>query len=294
MRKRALIYSTLLLFAFNACKQSEKTYTATVFESGVSLGALSNPAIDEASGMDASIVNQGKYWTHNDSAGEPRIFLIEENGQYLGSALLEGIVNRDWEEISTGPGPEENKNYVYIGEIGDNEARYQYKLIYRIEEPLINKGDEVHVTVVDSIKFQFSDGQRDAEAFFIDQKSKDLYLFSKREKQISVYTLPYPQRTDTISIAKKLLTLPVTQITATDYDANTGELLMKNYDSVYYWKRQDQETLLAMMKRKAIVLPYEAEPQGESICFTSNGNGYLTVSEKKKGIEPVVLFYKRK
>ena len=294
MFRLSVILICLLFFALSACKQAGQAYTSGVFDAGVSLGTLSNPAIDEASGMDASIVNQGKYWTHNDSAGEPRIFLVEENGQYIGSVLLKGVVNRDWEEISTGPGPDENKSYVYIGEIGDNEARYPYKFIYRIEEPVIKQGDEVMITGIDSIKFQFSDGQRDAEAFFIEPQSKDLYLFSKREKQISVYSLPYPQRTDSITVAKKLLTLPLTQITAADYNASTGELLMKNYDSVYYWKQQDQESILLMMQRKAIVLPYEAEPQGESICFTANGNGYLTVSEKKKGIVPAVLFYKRK
>jgi hypothetical protein len=291
MRYLTCFFSVVLL-ALNACKPSGKI-DPTLFENGKSVGVLSNAKIDEASGLDASTANQGKYWTHNDSAGEPRIFLVEQDGAYIGSAILKGVKNRDWEDISVGPGPDDKKTYVYIGEIGDNEAIYPFKYIYRIEEPSLIKGDEVVIDNIDSIKFQFSDGARDAEALFIEPKSKDLYIFSKREKQINLYTLPYPQRTDTILVASYLLTMPVTQITAADYDGDRGELLIKNYDSIYYWKQSEEESILTMLKRKGTTLPYTAEPQGEALCFTLNGGGYLTTSEKKKGIEASMLFYKR-
>lgn len=291
MRSLTCLLSVALL-ALNACKPAGKI-DPTLFENGKSIGVLSNAKIDEASGLDASIANQRKYWTHNDSAGEPRIFLVEEDGNYIGSATLKGIKNRDWEDISVGPGPDDKKTYVYVGEIGDNEAIYPFKYIYRIEEPSLIKGDEIVVDNIDSIKFQFSDGQRDAEALFIEPNSKDLYIFSKREKQINLYTLPYPQRTDTLSVATYLLTIPVTQITAADYNGDRGELLIKNYDSIYYWKQGQTESIVTMLKRKGTTLPYTPEPQGESICFTNKGDGYLTTSEKKKGIEAAMLFYKR-
>ncbi len=285
-------FFSLALLVFNACKPSGKI-DPSFFENGKSIGVLSNAKIDEASGLDASMANQGRYWTHNDSAGEPRIFLVEQDGAYIGSAVLKGVKNRDWEDISVGPGPDDKKTYVYVGEIGDNEAIYPFKYIYRIEEPSLNEGDEIVVDKIDSIKFQFSDGQRDAEALFIEPKSKDLYIFSKREKQINLYTLPYPQQTDTISVANYLLTIPVTQITAADYDGDRGELLIKNYDSVYYWKKGEAESIVTMLRRKATTLPYTPEPQGESICFTNKSDGYLTTSEKKKGIAAAMLYYKR-
>ena len=36
---------------------------------------------------------------------------------------LTGAKMRDWEDIAVGPGPEPNVDYLYVGAIGDNDAR---------------------------------------------------------------------------------------------------------------------------------------------------------------------------
>jgi hypothetical protein len=288
--------SVVLLFCFSvllACQPKTPVTFSSLFSEGVPAGFLNNPAIDEASGLDASISNTGMYWTHNDSAGEPRLFLIDEKADYRGSVLIKNLRNRDWEAIAIGPGPDEKKSYVYVGEIGDNQAIYDYKYIYRIEEPILRDQREIVITAVDSIKFKLPDGRRDTEAIFIDQENKDLYIFSKREKQISLYTLPYPQETDSINIAIYVATLPITQIVGADYEANRRELLIKNYDSIYYWKRGAEETFAAMLTRNPEHIRYTPEPQGESICFRHDGTGFYTLSEKKTAAVPLI-FYKRK
>jgi hypothetical protein len=264
-----------------------------LFSLGKTRGTLDNRDINEASGLDASSTNPGKFWTHNDSGGTPELFLIDGKARYIASAILEGVENRDWEEITVGPGPDSTKSYIYVGEIGDNQAIHQYKYIYRFEEPVLEKGKNVIISSFDKIQFNFSDGVRDAEAFFIDQQTKDLYLFSKREEQVKLYLLPFPQRTDTIVIANAILTLPLTQLVAADYDASKGEVLLKNYNFIYYWKKEAKESIAELLTKKGIELAYEREPQGESICFSPQGDGYYTVTEEVKGEKPELLFYKR-
>lgn len=293
--------TTIVLFCFIgsltvACqknKQETTIHSTSVFAEGRSNGILDYEKIDEASGLDASIANTGKFWTHNDSAGDPEIYLIDSVGHSIGSVVLKGIVNRDWEDIAVGTGPEKGKSYVYVAEIGDNNAVHDVKYIYRFEEPILTQGQQLIISEVDTIAFQLADGKRDSEALMIDDETGDLYVFSKREKQISLYTLPFPQRTDTFLLAKKLLTLPFTQIVAADYNTPTGEVLIKNYDSVYYWKKAETESIAELLSTKPQILPYEPEPQGEAICFDPRGNGYYTLSEKAKGAEPALLFYKR-
>lgn len=292
MRFPSVVLSSCFILLL-ACQPKTSTRFSMLFSEGVSVGTLDNPAIDEASGLDASIVNTGMYWTHNDSAGEPRLFLLDDKGHYKGSVLITSLRNRDWEEITVGPGPDAEKKYVYIGEIGDNQAIYDYKYIYRVEEPTLTAQPEITITTVDSIKFNMPDGRRDTEAIFIDQETKDIYIFSKREEQIRLYTLPYPQAIDTATTAIYVATLPITQIVAADYEASTRELLIKNYDSIYFWKRGVQESFADMVKRKPEHVRYTPEPQGESICFSHNGSGFYTLSERKKGAVPL-LFYKRK
>jgi hypothetical protein len=291
MHHKVLSFCTVLIL-FSACakKQGE---TSGLFSLASSAYELDYKKIDEASGLDAGIVNKGKFWTHNDSAGDPEVYLTDSLGKHVGTVVLEGLVNRDWEDITVGTGPEKGKSYVYIAEIGDNNAVHSIKYIYRFEEPLLKQDQVLSITAIDTIAFQFDDGQRDSEALMIDDVTSDLYIFSKREKQISLYTLPFPQRTDTFLIASKQLTMPLTQIVAADFNAVTGEVLLKNYDSVYYWKRKEAESIVELLRNKAQTLPYEPEPQGESICFDSYGKGYYTVSEAAKGIKPALLFYKR-
>lgn len=264
------------------------------FTDGEIVGTLDNEKINEASGLDASIVNgPTTYWTLNDSQGEAKVFLINNKGQFIASALVGSTKNRDWEDITTGPGPDSTKSYVYVADIGDNRAIYDVKYIYRLEEPRLSKGDAITLTSFDSIRFQLPDKRRDTEAVFIDQLTNDLYVFSKREKQVNLYRLPYPQSTDSVCLAEFVLTLPITQVVAADYDASTGELLVKNYDSIYYWKKSARETFVEMLSRKALHLAYTPEPQGEAICFDTEGHGYYTLSEAKKDFIPALLFYKR-
>ncbi len=42
---------------------------------------------------------------------------------------------KDCEDVATGPGPIKGKNYIYLGDIGDNAEKRRYISVYRFEEP---------------------------------------------------------------------------------------------------------------------------------------------------------------
>jgi hypothetical protein len=84
--------------------------------------------------------------------------------------------------------------------------------------------------------------------------------------------------------------LPHTYITAGDISASGREILLKNYDSVFYWKRTPGEPVFRAMEKNAVLLPYKKEKQGESIAFTTDATGFITTSEGKHA--PVYV-YKR-
>ncbi len=245
--------------------------------------------------MVASRTHPGLLWTHNDSGDKARIFLIDSLGRHRATVSLKGISNRDWEDIAVGPGPEDGKTYVYVGEIGDNLARHEYKYVYRFQEPVISTQDiTVELSQIDSIKFKLPDGIRDCEALMIDPHTKDLYIFSKRESAVNLYRLAYPQSTAKILIAEKVLeALPFTLIVAADWSADGKEILIKDYEQVYYWRRSNHEPITELLKAQPILLPYHQEPQGESIAFDYWGKGYYTLSEEAKGVKPALMFYKR-
>lgn len=270
---------------------------------GIALTKIRNQStLDEISGMAASIKNPGCFWVHNDSGDKARLFLINTGGYIVATVTIdtEFTDNRDWEDIAVGPGPAGGESYVYIGEIGDLDRKYTNKYIFRITEPAIDTSSlnqRFHVArdSVFTITFDYADGSRDAEILLIDPETKDLFVITKREERVQIYELPYPQNfEEKVILTRSAVTLPFRLTNGGDISADGKEILVKNLTHVYYWKRKEGESVIDALSRPGEKLPYIKEPQGESIAWFRDGSAYLTVSEKKDGITPVIYKYVRR
>ena len=82
-------------------------------------------------------------------------------------------------------------------------------------------------------------------------------------------------------------------VVACNISKDGTELLVKSYKGIYYWKRAADTSLVAMLQKPAIRLPYEEEPQGEAITWAIDGKGYYTLGEKKKNDTVHLLYYER-
>lgn len=283
-----VIFAIFSLLIFTGC-----TTENTFFHLSEARGTLDNQEINEASGLTTSVVNEGMLWTHNDSGDKARIFLIDEYGKSKAEYSLVGINNRDWEDIASGPGPEDDQHYLYIGEIGDNLAQYNDKYIYRLKEPKWGT-DGPTITEFDTISFKFPDGTRDAETLMVDPLTKDLYILSKREENIRIYRASYPQSTTGIITLEKLGTIPYFNTVSADITSDGKEILLKTYDNIYYWPRKDGNSITQTLISEPVVIPYNPEPQGEAIAWKKDGSGFFTLSEESRNTKPVLYFYKKK
>lgn len=260
-------------------------------------GLLEFNEITEASGIAASRKNTGVLWLHNDSGDTARIFAMDTNGEHLGVYYIEGVKNRDWEDIAIGPGPVSGENYIYIAETGDNDAVYDMKYIYRFPEPNIDlKQTPLTATIknIDVIRFRYPDESRDAETILVDPLTRDIYIVSKREEKVKLYLAGYPQSLKDTIIIKDVLTLPITEIVGGDISPDGKEILLKTYDTVYYWKRNAGQSVVQALMNPHFSLPYLREPQGEAICWSYNADGYYTTSEEAMEIQAHLYFYPRK
>jgi len=251
--------------------------------------------IDEASGLASGRRNKGVLYTHNDSGGRNAVYVLNTEGTLLGEFVLEGINHRDWEDITAGKGPRSGIDYLYVGEIGDNSARYSSVYVYRFEEPSLKSiapGFSIPVTQVDRIEIQYEDGARDAEALFIDPRTRDIIIISKREEQVGVYQVAYPQSTTGMNTAVKIATLPLTWVTSADISPDGKKILVKTYTGVMQWKRKGKEPLDKTFARSFKYLPYEIEPQGEAVCWDAKGKGYYTLSERAEDQELHLFYYR--
>lgn len=259
--------------------------------------AVTNPELDEISGIAANRKFADVFWVHNDSGDKARIVAINTQGQTIGQVLLTGVKAIDWEDIATGPGPKVDSNYIYIADIGDNRARRNFKVIYRITEPdvqTLKKAKSITLTDFAAIRFRLPDGTRDSEALMCDPLTKDLYVVSKRKNRVHLYQLPFPQDTSKILTAKLLRDLPLTQITTGDITPSGRHIILKNYLQTFYFPRKTGQTVAEALSHFPSFLPYKEEPQGEAVCFAADESGYYTISEAPNHRPTKLYFYPHK
>ncbi len=162
------------------------------------VGTVQHASIDEASGLAASRANPGVLWVHNDSGDTARVFAMNVQGTHLGIYNLSGASATDWEDTAVGPGPVEGQSYLYLGDIGDNNAVRSTIRVYRAPEPAVSPSQppvNVDLSDVATTTLQYPDGPRDAETLMIDQATADLYIVSKRETPSRLYRAAFPQST---------------------------------------------------------------------------------------------------
>ena len=88
--------------------------------------------LPEGSGVAVSRRTLGRLWAHNDSR-EPVLVALDPMGAVVGRVRVSGATLEDWETVAIGPCPA--GTCIYIGEIGDNEAKRANIQIYRVPEP---------------------------------------------------------------------------------------------------------------------------------------------------------------
>lgn len=262
--------------------------------------------LDEISGLAVSRANPGVFWVHNDSGDQPRVYAVNAAGRLLGTYTLEGAMAVDWEDMAIGGPAPGGGSYLYLADIGDNNARRASVHVYRVAEPRV-VADQAAVTEtltgVTAYEFVYEDGPRDAEGFFADPLTGDFYVVSKREIDGNrLYRSAAPaagQRNTLVRVA----TFAFTGATAADISADGLQVLIRRYSSRTnplappagagsYWRRADGSTSLAeLLAQPGELVALVPEVQGEAIAFAPDGDGFYTTTERGSLAQAPLTFY---
>ena len=251
--------------------------------------SLNTGHLAEISGIAPSYRFTDHLWVLEDSGNEAALHLLRNDGTVIRKVSFAGA-NRDWEDLATGPGPQTGVNYLYIGEIGDNNATYGDYYVYRFGEPT---DGQTGIDSYDTIHFRYpGHTSYDAETLLVDPASLDIYIITKNQLNVRVYRLPYPQDTAGINVAEFMGTIRYFLIVSGDVSPDGSEVLLKTYNALYYWKRETGENLYQVLSRNHdLTAPYTLEPQGEAVCWDTRAAGYYTLSEKGSNPEMPPLYY---
>lgn len=264
----------------------------SIFTGPKKIARIEENFIDETSGMAVSRRFPELIYVHNDSDGAPEIYVLDTLGKYQGKIRLEGVVNRDWEDLAMGPGPNEGESYLYIGDIGDNFSKYEELIIYRIPEP--REVSAEWTVVPEKIMLKYPDGAKDAETLLVDPISGDLFVLTKRDALNTLYKASATDLNDGDTLVlEKVMELPIMLSVGGDISEDGLQVAIKNYWVVYYWERAPEMSLEECLMQKPRLLPYDPEPQGEALAFSPDGKSYFTLSEKKLRVDPVLYRYEK-
>lgn len=299
----------LLVWACQSFYIADREFSRTNFQGTQDLGVLANIEIDEASGMVASQRNPAHYWVINDSKDLNRMFLVSQQGQGKAEFTLSGLQNRDWEAMGRWQN-RTGQTYLYVADIGDNQAQNKSYQVHRFLEPSLQLTDPLRrvIKATQSLEFKLPDGSRDMECMLIDQISGDLYFISKQEDHKRLYRLPadafaqhgvqnaqficelnFSVPTSNLSLLKQIY-----YITDGNVASSNEEIIVRNYLEIYYWKKGKHESIADALRRKPRIVPSILVPQGEALAFDGLNKGYATISEVSTLSSPAHLYYTAK
>lgn len=222
---------------------------------------ITDPRIDESSGLTRSARFAKVIYTHNDSGDSARVFAIGPKGATRSVLTLPGATARDWEDIATGP-----KQTLWVGDIGDNARARKHVTVYRFKEPTALGSRSVKWL---PYYFTFPDGAHDAEALLVRPRTGRVFIATKGQSGGQLYRAPKKLTSGKVHRLVRTGYAVPPMVTGGDFFPD-GRMVLRNYDDAYVYRRPGA-------KPRVISLP--AQLQGESVMFSRSGKSLLIGSE---------------
>ncbi|KIF75003.1 membrane protein [Streptomyces sp. 150FB] len=230
---------------------------------------IKDPRITESSGLAASHLHPGIYWTHNDSDDGPYVYAVDSRtGETVATITMTGVGEpRDVEAISIGPDGD-----VYVGDIGDNlGGSWDHVWIYRFPEPARLKDATVRAT---QYTVKYADGPRNAESLMVDPKTGRVYIASKNEDGGGLYEGPATLTSSGTNVFRRIGDVP--WVTDGAFSPDGKHLVLRSYlgATSYVWKNGE------LGASEAVGAPFQG--QSESVTYTADGRALMFGSEGKE------------
>ena len=254
------------------------------------VGTVTSALIDESSGLVASQNFAGHFWTHNDGGSTKGLFLLDGTGKLRATVNLpEAIPFRDWEDMAAAT--IDGVNYLFVGDVGDNLAKYPTCRVYVFKEPQGKLEDEAtkvaewSMTDVATIEFKYEDGPRDCESMMVDVPGERIFFVSKRGmlgKPTTLHWLPLQTESTATPLVAAALPFASNQPMLTGMSLSfDGRLaVIRGYQMVWLFEREATQSWTERFAAEAdfaAALPIQR--QGEAIAFSPDNKAVYLSSE---------------
>lgn len=230
---------------------------------------IEDPRITESSGLAASRIHPGVYWTHNDSDDGPYLYAVDSRtGETVATVTMTGVGQpRDVEAISLGP-----DGNLYVGDIGDNlNGTWDHVWIYRLPEPKVLKDVTVRATQFDVV---YADGARDAEALMVHPKTGRVWIASKNQAGGGLYEGPAHLSTSGNNVFRRVAEVP--WVTDGAFSPDGTRLVLRGYLGADAYTFDNGK----LGDERGVGAGFQG--QAESVTYTADGTALMLGSEGKR------------
>ncbi|MCC6729754.1 MAG: hypothetical protein IT208_10495 [Chthonomonadales bacterium] len=258
------------------------------------LAMLKDNAVAESSGLTVSRRDPKVLWTHNDSGGDPVLYATDRAGRALARFTVVGATAVDWEGIAAGPGPA-GEPALFIGDIGDNGHARSSVVVYRVDEPPVDRAHtdhRGHTHLAQRFAFRYPDGPRDAETLLVHPASGEVFVISKEESGVSgAYRLPMPLARDRTVTAERVATIRFTNplefgghavgrlATGGDFSRDGRHVAIRTYAEAFEWSLRPGQALGEALRARPRTRGVPFLGQFEALTYDSDNRSLLTTAE---------------
>ncbi len=282
----------LVLISIAACTAAEQQepWTPDV------AGRLEDPKIREASGLARSQRQPGLLWIINDNGAKEIVHAIDHAGRRVGETDLKKSRNTDWEDLASFE--LDDKPYLMIADIGDNDARHRQRTLYFVEEPRPEKKGKA--TIDWQVDYEYPDGPRDAEAAAVDSANQRALILSKRDIPPLLYEVPLQTDSDqkvTATWLGAINSLPRPSRQDIEYAPKTKDwhwqpvgmdisqdnlaAVILTYRAVYYYERQPGQDWFDALNTRPVRISLGSFKNAEAIAFGDDKRTVFVTGENK-------------
>ncbi len=261
----------------------------TVWGAPEQTGVVTEPTLNEISGVVPSVQNPGVLWVIEDHGNEAAVYALDATGALLATLVLDGTDNVDMEDLDLAPCPE--GTCLVIADTGNNAHNRTDLALVVAPEPLLDGvTPELHA---EAVRYGFTwPESEDNEALSHTDDGRFLLASKRQDKLSAIASLP-------AYVDGAVATVIATVQSASEEDGSGGgaatalsmwpdqhALLLRTYQ--YSWEFPLVDGIDSLAGSTPVELPTPIIPHDEGAAYDAVNRGYWTIPEAPiDGVSPV-------
>ena len=193
------------------------------YENAVILETIVLPKIiNETSGLE---ILDNQFITHNDSGGDPSLYMFNEAGEIIQTLEIVDQTNNDWEDITA------DEDYIFIADTGNNFGNRNNLNIIKVKTSNFSVEGKIDISYEDQETFLPRPKHKyDAEALFLIEDK--IAVLSKDRSELFTDLYLIDKESNSKQVLKSKITYDVNSlITGGDYNKSISLLALVSYNS---------------------------------------------------------------